>query len=403
MIQVCVGSFLHIFGVIFNILIVLSCYFSLKILVMILSHRYEHSFNPDFGVAAYDLINIASNHRNVVRLVFWGCAADKTEYFIQYGILRRLLKDVFHDKVPAFTYVAQSLLSPGKLCVEIQSLDGDDVVCQYKVWEDLTYVKADMGSSCMMFLSAGSSNDEYQSVTRLSELVFEKLKTIILGNGFEIADIVRQWNYIERITEIDDKGRQRYQEFNDARSNFYDNAFDIGGYPAATGIGADYGGIQICVDILAAASCESRRVDNPYQRSAHRYSSDVLFGGEGKTTPKFERARAITSFMGQWVYISGTAAIRGEQTCEVDAVCQSRLAMENIQMLLSSQNLSKYGVMGKAHLKSLRVYIKNAEDLSSIRSELEKMVSEIETIYVKAEICRTNLLVEIEGVADICT
>jgi hypothetical protein len=62
-------------------------------------------------------------------------------------------------------------------------------------------------------------------------------------------------------------------------------------------------------------------VDNPLQIAAHAYSQNVLLGEKDaalpqKTTPKFERAKAVWKEDHGFVYVSGTAAIRGEQSLE---------------------------------------------------------------------------------------
>ena len=53
-------------------------------------------------------------------------------------------------------------------------------------------------------------------------------------------------------------------------------------------------------------------LDNPLQVPAHRYSGRVLASGKEavRTTPKFERVRLL----GDVVFVSGTAAIKGEDS-----------------------------------------------------------------------------------------
>ena len=47
----------------------------------------------------------------------------------------------------------------------------------------------------------------------------------------------------------------------------------------------------------------------------------------------------------------------------------------------------------------VRVYIKRQEDYASIRAACEKRLGELPTIYAVADVCRPDLLVEIEGIA----
>jgi hypothetical protein len=47
----------------------------------------------------------------------------------------------------------------------------------------------------------------------------------------------------------------------------------------------------------------------------------------------------------------------------------------------------------------LRVYIKRQEDYAKTRAVCEARLDELPTIYAVADVCRPELLVEIEGIA----
>ena len=47
----------------------------------------------------------------------------------------------------------------------------------------------------------------------------------------------------------------------------------------------------------------------------------------------------------------------------------------------------------------MRVYIKNQEDYQKTRAVCEDRFGEVPTIYAVADVCRPELLVEIEGIA----
>ena len=77
---------------------------------------------------------------------------------------------------------------------------------------------------------------------------FPVIGDVLRREGFPLNSIIRQLgNYIERITAFDGQD-QHYQAFNNARSAFYSKTEWTNGYPAATGIGANLGGILIDVD-----------------------------------------------------------------------------------------------------------------------------------------------------------
>ena len=50
-------------------------------------------------------------------------------------------------------------------------------------------------------------------------------------------------------------------------------------------------------------------------------------------------------------------------------------------------------------LALVRVYIKHQEDYAKVRAVCEELLGELPTIYAEADVCRPELLVEIEGVA----
>ena len=214
-------------------------------------------------------------------------------------------------------------------------------------------------------------------------------------------DIVRQWNYIGNITQHRD-GRQNYQEFNDARSVYYRKGSWPNGYPAATGIGASCDGIIVgCIAYKSSGGIYP--VNNPLQIAAHEYSKAVLVDNNEdavKSTPKFERAKLIEISDLAVCFVSGTAAIRGEDSMEADSAdLQTIQTIENIEYLVSRENLVKYGCKPlDLHYLNLRVYIKNAEDYEEVKSIVKARYPDVPAIYTVADVCRPELLVEIEGI-----
>lgn len=67
--------------------------------------------------------------------------------------------------------------------------------------------------------------------------------------------------------------------------------------------------------VFARSECYATPIDNKLQIAAHAYSDQVLEAAQQKkATPKFERAKSMTFDDRRIVYISGTAAIRGEES-----------------------------------------------------------------------------------------
>lgn len=105
-------------------------------------------------------------------------------------------------------------------------------------------------------------------------------------------------------------------------------------------------------------------------------------------------------------FISGTASVVGSESVHIDNVqAQLHETMENIRVLMSQANISKYvaGHIGFefSDLTSVRVYIKHSHDYPIIRSLLSSYLPHCSNIlYLRTDICRDNLLLEIEGIAE---
>ncbi len=235
---------------------------------------------------------------------------------------------------------------------------------------------------------------------RNAEVAFDSVKSIFDLFRFSVNSIVRQWNYLENILAFDGE-KQHYQEFNNVRSEFYGYSFNGAGYPAATGIGMNRGGVIIEFVAVKSMQVISKVLDNPGQVAAHMYSSSVLVGNDCvlKATPKFERARYFELFGKKQIFISGTASIVGEKTVGMgDPEEQAEVTIKNIQRLYAPEVLEK---LSKEKLDPkyghARVYIKNRKDFPVIKKTFKSFYGNLPVVYILADICRESLLVEIEG------
>lgn len=242
---------------------------------------------------------------------------------------------------------------------------------------------------------------------------FNLLDKTLHDKGFDYKEIVRQWNYVENITmldDVEDKQLQNYQIFNDIRTLFYNKSGFVNGYPAATGIGIENGGCS--VEVIALKQKNENTVfpiTNSLQVDAHNYSENVLVGNaiaevKKVSTPKFERAKAMYINDFGLLFVSGTAAIVGEQTVFQDDVKKQTITtIENIEHLISVNNLIKNKITVRSHpeLINYRVYLKNKSDYKTVKLLCDAHFGLKKCIFVKADICRSNLLVEIEAIYSI--
>ena len=282
--------------------------------------------------------------------------------------------------------------------------DDDLITLQHKCINDSRYSVFTNSAGTFIF-ALGLSASEYDlKLDQQSVVAFENMRKILEVEGFSFDDVIRQWNYIpdiiERITEAGEH-IQNYQIFNDIREEYYRLYKKDTQYPAATGIGVNTG--NVLVDFFAGKIHNNQQcvnLVNPRQIDAFDYSQEQLVGSAiNKKPPLFSRAKFIGNYVSGQAYVSGTASIIGEETKGIDDVSlQTKLTIENIEKLISKENIQKVtGIEYKEHCYSFaRVYIKEFGDFEKVKNICQEFFSDTQILFVKADICRENLLVEIE-------
>jgi hypothetical protein len=356
-------------------------------------YRIFAAKRESFPAMADCLLNQLSEDESVLRLAFFGAPPTLGEYLVRHALLREKLSARYGRSVPAWSYVSQPPLE-APLIVEVHSITpGSSDTITYRQFRNYPYTLLENRDVRFLFAGGFQSDITNESIERQSAEVFRLIAGLLDAEHFPVGSIVRQWNYIEQITAVQ-SGSQHYQSFNNARSNFYGTTTEWpSGYPAATGIGTNLGGVVVDLDAAMFASpgaCCASPVDNPLQTSAHTYSANVLqTASSGKATPKFERAKSLLFGNRRLVYISGTAAIRGEDSLSGAGLNrQLHTTMENIAQLT-----------GKAKPVILRVYLKNRSDFESAKRLINDYAPACPVSYMCADVCRDELLIEIEGIA----
>jgi enamine deaminase RidA (YjgF/YER057c/UK114 family) len=318
---------------------------------------------------------------------------------------------VFFDEVPPTSIIAQAPEN-GSLILELTIIEGllpDEI--SHRKNDEASWIVIDKVDMKILIASGISEQYETDNILLQSNTAFKQLQNILSKEEMEFSDIIRQWNYIEQITmnvNHNNSISQHYQIFNDVRSKYYQLANFKNGFPAATGIGTDCGGIII--NIIAVKSGNQISVvalKSPVQLDAYTYSKEVLAENNTmsdfcRTTPKFERAKILLTPLNKSIFISGTAAIKGQVSIPVLSVeHQTEMTIQNILSLISPENLQKHGIKTtlNAEIKHLRVYVKYQKDIQPVKNICLNYFPKIDGVYIIADICRPELLVEIEGQA----
>jgi len=264
--------------------------------------------------------------KRVYKINFFVDTVTREDYLQIQQKIRNEVEKQIHDEI-LLSVIAQPPLTC-KIIAEVSFYDSLQ-------WKTTFY--SDNGNGAVLFengdckLLMGNVQSMSSGNCKLnSTQSFSNLNDIFTSFGFPVSSIVRQWNYLEDILGFDGQ-EQRYQEFNNARTNFYGNAFEKNGFPAATGIGMKQGGIIIEFVAIKSNACKSVPINNIKQL----YSTQVLANiSDKKIIPKYGHAR---------------------------------------------------------------IYLKNRKDFSVIKKTFKSHFGKLPVVYIIADICRKDLLVEIEG------
>jgi enamine deaminase RidA (YjgF/YER057c/UK114 family) len=356
--------------------------------------------------------SLIDSKTSIIKQTVFISVQNNLEYVQSKQKILSCAKDFF-DIIPPTSIIAQSPENDS-LILEFTIIEGfqsHEIIHNKK--NKNSWLILDRSDMKMLIATGCSEDSESGNILQQSNTAFTCLQNVLSEEEMEFSDIIRQWNYIEQITKNEQHGlsiSQNYQIFNDVRSKYYQQANFSKGFPAATGIGMDYGGIII--DIFAAKFKNNTSVvalKSPVQLDAYSYTKEVLAENNTmedfcRTTPKFERAKVLITPFNKLIFVSGTAAIKGQVSIPVMSVeHQTEMTIQNILSLISPENLTKHGILSreKANLNYIRVYVKYKNDIQQVKNICQKYFPGITAVYILADICRPELLVEIEGQAAI--
>ncbi len=335
---------------------------------------------------------------HVLSLTFFIAARDPAAFREARRVAGDGVRDLFGTPSPPVSIVGQPPEGGTHAALEAAVLldTGHPARVERRSHEGLDYSVVVAGGGRQVHAAGLASRDETEEASGRSHEAILAAQSILDAEGLDFGHVVRQWNYLEEMLDIRNTGcgdSQGYQAFNDVRSIAYGRSAFSAGYPAATGIGQRVGGVVIeLVAVAPAPGVSVEPISNPQQVDAHRYSEDVLVGApaadlENTTSPKFERGKLVTTGDAEIVFVSGTASILGEKTVSPgDVRAQTRTTIENIKE-----------VLGGRALTHLRAYVKRPGDMEAVREVCRAAFGDIPSLYVEADVCRDDLLVELEG------
>lgn len=210
--------------------------------------------------------------------------------------------------------------------------------------------------------------------------------------------LLRVWNYLPRINATDSAGGlERYRQFNTGRQQaFAQHGRDIlAGSPAACAIGTATGPLRV---YFLAGRCPALPVENPRQVPAYHYPPEF-----GPRSPTFSRACLVSLEENQcMLLISGTASIVGHHSLHRgDVHSQTLETLRNLQAVIDAAHLQCSAHFALSNL-TCTAYVRHAKDAGTVMAAMQEALGASSPamqsmVMLEADICRAELLVEIEA------
>lgn len=222
-----------------------------------------------------------------------------------------------------------------------------------------------------------------------AELMFRNANAALKAQRFDYGQVKRTWIYVRRLLEW-------YDDLNRVRTAFYrTEGLDMGGalaFPASTGIQCSCDGEEIMMDVLAFDT------EGPQTASAIPITTSSRQHQSFKYGSAFSRGMAFEIEGRRTVHISGTASINpaGASIHVGDAEMQSLETLMCIAAILEEQGGSLENITSATLFCKDRASFEAWQRVSRLLR-----IPALPKVCVLADVCRHDLLVEMEAVATI--
>lgn len=225
--------------------------------------------------------------------------------------------------------------------------------------------------------AATVSESDFEAVSgRLYDALFEKTRGLHL---------YRVWNHVPAINTVTPGREENYKRFCLGRACAFERAFPADcerRMPAASAIGV--GGTRLVV-VVIAGRVKPEHFENPEQTPAYRYPPKY-----GPKPPSFARATRVRCAGGEWVFVSGTASIKGSESLHPgDFPAQAAVTADNLAIMRRVTGLAAPTTV------LLRTYVKPGFESRPVDARA-LAGGGCESVLISADICRAELLLESE-------
>ena len=241
-------------------------------------------------------------------------------------------------------------------------------------------------------VDAGAASTPLQCTT---ERAYRQIFGVLEALGYPY--LFRLWNYMADINGHS-HGLERYRQFNLGRQDaFIACRRDVvgGNVPAACALGSAAGPLTVA---FMAGRQAPVTLENPRQMSAFNYPPDY-----GPRSPTFARAALARMGSDEVLLLSGTASIVGHSSAHPgDVEAQTRETLTNIGSMIRVANQQANNPHFSLRHLFYRVYVRHSADAPAVKDVMRERLGEgFNAVFLQADICRQDLLMEIEASASL--
>jgi chorismate lyase/3-hydroxybenzoate synthase len=230
----------------------------------------------------------------------------------------------------------------------------------------------------LLFASLELAEARHGGLRGAAQAAYQRL--IALHAQQRALHVWRVWNFIDAINE-GAGDEERYRQFCQGRAAGLGEG--LRSFPAASALGRR-DGERVLQLIWLAGPAPGVAIENPRQLSAWRYPRQY-----GPAAPSFSRAMRI----GSQVTIAGTASIVGHESLHRDDLrAQVDESLNNLAAVTAASGLAH------AALGAIKAYVREADDMDEVATRIAAREPAGVACVVQADICRADLLVELEAV-----
>lgn len=230
---------------------------------------------------------------------------------------------------------------------------------------------------------------DQNGIKRTAAEAYRRMLELVPSSGFPY--LLRVWNFFSGINQ-GDGDQERYKLFCSGRARGLGQHWEHS-EPAATVIGRPHPSRWFHLLWLAART-PGQAIDNPRQTRPREYGREY-----GPEPPRFSRATLWQSRRGAVLFASGTAAVVGDASMHGgDLAAQFAETERNLYTVLAEAAARVNRPARFDDGSVLIAYVRDETAQFQVQRMLKAAFPHSQTMVVAGDVCRSELLVEIEAV-----